>query len=370
MNQPDSIEIQPVSGPVNGSIRPPGSKSITNRALVCAALANGETTLNGVLESEDTQVMVDSLRKLTIEVTTQSVGLGEQFNSARLFGCSGSIPVKKADLFCANSGTTIRFLSALVALGHGEYRLDGVERMRQRPIGDLLAAVQQLGIDAVSENNTNCPPVIVRAKGLSGGKVRVRGDVSSQFLSALLMAAPYAKQDIELEVDGELVSKPYVHMTLAVMKSFGVEATAAKDLSRIVVPAGQMYRGIRYNIEPDASAASYFWATAAITGGEVTVSGLTPEALQGDVHFVECLRKMGCKVRNNDYGITVYGERLRGIDIDMNAISDTAQTLSSPKGRRRSAASATIDTRRRTVSATSRASCESWVPPWMSSTTA
>ncbi len=318
-----AIEIKPVAGAVRGSIRPPGSKSITNRALVCAALANGESMLHGVLESEDTHVMIDSLQRLGIEVRK-----GEEADLEHVVGCGGKIPIKKADLFCANSGTTIRFLSALVALGEGEYRLDGVERMRQRPIGDLLAALQQLGIDAKSEAGTNCPPVIVRAKGISGGKVRIRGDVSSQFLSALLMAAPYARQTVELNVDGELVSKPYVHMTLAVMKSFGVDAEATEDCSRIVVPAQQTYHGREYHIEPDASAASYFWATAAITGGEVKVEGLSPQALQGDVKFVECLAQMGCTVQATNFGIIVRGKPLRGIDVDMNAISDTAQTLS------------------------------------------
>ncbi len=318
---PTSIAITPV-GPVHGSIRPPGSKSITNRALVCAALARGTSLLHGVLASEDTHVMVDSLQRLGIAVQPDS-----EPDSLQVVGCGGVIPAKQADLFCANSGTTIRFLAALVALGQGEYRLDGVERMRQRPIRDLLVALQQQGIDARSELDTDCPPVIVRAQGLAGGAVQIRGDVSSQFLSALLMVAPYARRGLEIKVDGELVSQPYVRMTLEVMRSFGAKVPEG-DLQQIKIDAGQVYQGTDFHIEPDASAASYFWATAAITGGEVTVNGLSPLALQGDVQFVDCLRQMGCEVTDTPAGIRVRGGTLRGIEVDMNSISDTAQTLS------------------------------------------
>lgn len=302
-------------------MRPPGSKSITNRALVCAALATGDSVLRGALDSEDTRVMIDSLGRMGI-----LVAVDDARETLRVNGCGGRIAATQADLFCANSGTTIRFLSAMVALFRGEFRLDGVERMRQRPIGDLLAALQQFGIDARSERDTGCPPVIVRAAGIPGGAATIRGDVSSQFLSGLLMAAPYAERDVELTVDGELVSQPYVLMTLRVMQSFGVDVSAA-NLGRFVIPGRRHYVGRDYDIEPDASAASYFWGAAAITGGEVTVEGLSADALQGDVKFVECLRQMGCDVTHSAQGITVRGRATRGIDIDMNAISDTAQTL-------------------------------------------
>lgn len=315
----DRIAIE-TCGPVRTTIRPPGSKSITNRALICAALAKGESVLRGALASEDTEVMIDSLRRIGIPVEVHSNG-----SKLRLKGFGANWPQKRAELFIGNSGTSVRFLTAMLAVGEGEYRLDGVPRMRQRPIGDLISALNSLGADVVAENEDQCPPVMVRAKGLNGGKTPIRGDVSSQFLSALLMAAPYAKSPIEIEVTGELVSKPYVEMTLAVMRSFGVDAKR-NDWSRLSIPTGK-YHGVEYSIEPDASAASYFWAAAAVTGGEVTVEGLARNALQGDVRFCEALAQMGCEVIEHADSMTVRGGDLRGIDIDMNDISDTVQTL-------------------------------------------
>lgn len=316
----DFIEITPAIGPVRGRIRPPGSKSITNRALVCAALAEGRSTLVGALESEDTQVMAHSLRKLQIAVDSDTAE-----NTLLVSGCGGQIPAKAAELYIANSGTSMRFLTAVAALGHGRFRLDGTPRMRERPIQDLLDALAQLGVNAESEAGNGCPPVVVRAAGLPGGKARVNGDISSQFLSGLLMAAPYAQQPVELIVDGELVSKPYVRLTLAVMKAFGVDVPLG-DLSHFTVQQGS-YKGQTYAIEPDATAASYFFAAAAISGGEVTVEGLSRNCLQGDVAFCDCLAQMGCDVQYGEKSITVAGRPLRGINVNMNAISDTVQTL-------------------------------------------
>jgi 3-phosphoshikimate 1-carboxyvinyltransferase len=321
LSAPESVTITPIGRPICGRIRPPGSKSITNRALVCAALAEGKSTLTGALDSEDTQVMIESLGRLGIRVEVQEAG-----RTLVIDGCGGKIPTKQADLFVGNSGTTIRFLTALCALGHGNYRLDGIPRMRERPIGDLLAALNQLGADARGESRDGFPPVVVRGRGLRGGTAKIRGSISSQFLSGLLLAAPCAAGDVELEVQGELVSQPYVRITLEVMRAFGLDVPAG-DYSRLCVPGGRAYRGSTYAIEPDASAASYFWAAAAITGGEVTAQGLTKVALQGDVQFVQCLRQMGCHVDYGPDGITVSGRAERGIDVDMNAISDTVQTL-------------------------------------------
>ncbi len=317
----ERITITPV-GRIHASIRPPGSKSITNRALVCAALADGCSVLTGALDSEDTQVMIDSLRRLGIAVEHDAARC-----ELRVTGCGGKIPNAKADLFVGNSGTTIRFLTALVALGHGTYRLDGVARMRERPIADLIDSLQQLGVSANSETNNGCPPVVVEASGLRGGPSTVRGDVSSQFLSGLLLASPAADSTVEICVSGELVSKPYIHITLAVMRSFGVNIKVASDLSRFNIPAPTKYQGRTFAIEPDASAASYFFAAAAITGGEVTVLGLSRDALQGDIRFCECLEQMGCDVRYESDQTTVVGRKLTGISVNMNAISDTAQTL-------------------------------------------
>ena len=320
----DSITIQPC-GPIHKSIRPPGSKSITNRALICAALADGESKLTGALDSDDTQVMIAGLNQLGIPVTTAN-------NNTELTiqGRDGKIPANSADLFIGNSGTTVRFLTAMTALGSGRYRLDGVPRMRERPIADLIDALNQLGGDVSSEDGNGCPPVLVNGTGLPGRQASIAGNISSQYLSGLLMAAPCAVDQIILDVEDELVSKPYVAMTIKVMESFGA-TVGNEDFSRFVIKNGQSYTGCEYDIEPDASAASYFWAAAAITGGKVIVEGLHRNALQGDVAFCDCLEKMGCDVEYGPDSITVTGPKdsgsLRGIDIDMNAISDTVQTL-------------------------------------------
>jgi 3-phosphoshikimate 1-carboxyvinyltransferase len=322
MTLPDVLEIEPLTGPLNANVRPPGSKSITNRALACAALADGESTLTGALDSDDTRVMIDGLRKLGIAVEVRDEG-----ETLLVAGCGGNVPAASADLFVGNSGTTIRFLTPLVALGHSTFRLDGVQRMRERPIGDLLDALVQLGVDARSEANNGRPPVVVRANGLAGGTTRVRGDVSSQFLSGLLMAAPCAAQPVELAIEGRLVSRPYIGMTLRVMDAFGVAVNNSDDRNLFKVPNPGAYVARTYEIEPDASAASYFWAAAAIAGGSVTVEGLGQSSIQGDVAFVNCLEAMGCEVTRSADAITVNGRPLQGIDVDMNAISDTAQTL-------------------------------------------
>ena len=316
----DAIEIQP-TGPLRARIRPPGSKSITNRALVCAALARGESLLSGALDSDDTRVMIEGLRQLGLAIDHD-----RQAGTVRVTGCDGRLPAAAADLALGNSGTSVRFLTAMVALGHGVFRLDGVPRMRQRPIQDLLDALRQLGADAVSETGSGCPPVVVRAAGLCGGRTEVAGDLSSQFLSALLLASPCAASEVEICTRGELVSKPYVAMTLAVMRAFGVKTP--DDDFPLRLPAPQSYRGCTYAIEPDASAASYFFAAAAIAGGSVAVEGLSRKSLQGDVAFCDCLSEMGCQVASGNNQITVKGGTLRGIEVDMNAISDTVQTLS------------------------------------------
>ncbi|MFC1758413.1 3-phosphoshikimate 1-carboxyvinyltransferase [Planctomycetota bacterium] len=318
----DQIEIHSC-GPVTGSIRPPGSKSITNRALVCSALADGKSRLTGTLDSDDTRVMLESLRRLGFELNVTNDG-----TQIDLLGGGGTIPNDHADLYIGNSGTTVRFLTAMAAIGQGTYRLSGVPRMHERPIQDLLDALQQLGVDATSESRSGCPPVIVNADGMPGGDVSMRGDVSSQYLSGLLMAAPCAATPVNLAIEGQLVSKPYVEMTRRVMESFGA-SVRGDERSAFTIPAIGSYQSCDYEVEPDASAASYFWATAAITGGDVTVEGLTRNALQGDVAFCDVLDQMGCSIEYTANSIRVIGGTLRGVDVDMNAISDTVQTLSS-----------------------------------------
>lgn len=316
----ETLPISPI-GPLCARLRPPGSKSITNRALVCAALAEGTSTLVGALDSEDTRVMADALGQLGVGIVRDAAA-----QTLTVRGTSGVIGPPSAELFVANSGTTIRFLAALVSLGRGEFRLDGTPRMRERPIGDLIEALRQLGVDARCESANDCPPVVIRAAGLAGGPATISGGISSQFLSGLLMAAPYARQPVTLTVTGTLVSQPYVRMTLAVMRDFGIDVPH-HELRRFEVSSQVRYRGCRYAIEPDASAASYFFGAVAITGGEITIDGLSRASLQGDVAFVDVLERMGCRVSHGPDNITVGGGKLHGVSVDMNAISDTVQTL-------------------------------------------
>jgi 3-phosphoshikimate 1-carboxyvinyltransferase len=327
MAYPSKLAITPITRPVNAVPRIPGSKSITNRALLLAALAGRGRgcKLWRVLRSEDTEVMIAALRSLGFQVELQAEWPGV----TALVGSSGQgeiIPADGADLFVANSGTSMRFLTALVSLGHGRFRLDGVPRMRERPIEDLLAALRQLGVRACSEQHNGCPPVVIEADGLNGGRVRIKGEISSQFLSGLLMAAPLARGDITIEVEGPLVSQPYVTMTVAMMRQFGARVNVEGE-RHFHVPGRQEYRRDRFWIEPDASAASYFFGAAAITGGTAFVMDLTSRSLQGDFRFVDLLEQMGCQVVRNQAATEVRGGPLRGIDVDMNDISDTVMTL-------------------------------------------
>ena len=315
----DTIEIKPVSRSVVGRITPPGSKSITNRALIIAALAQGKSQLSGALESDDTRVMLNSLDHLGIDCSSDEQGM------LSISGCAGKIPAREAELWLENSGTSIRFLTAFCSLGSGQFDLNGNTRMRQRPIVDLVNALRELQVDVSCVEDTDCPPLRINSAGLPGGTVHVAGGLSSQYLSALLMVAPYARESMEIIVDGELVSKPYIELTMRVMQSFGVEVQTQNLQSFQIDP--QVYSPLKYAIEPDASAASYFFAAAAITGGTVTIDHLHRDALQGDIKFVDALEQMGCQVQWDENSVTVTGGELRGIDIDMNAISDTAQTL-------------------------------------------
>lgn len=317
-----SIEIQPFAGEVDFEFKPPGSKSITNRALVCAALADGESELIGVLNSDDTRVMIDCLNSLGVKVEHT----GE--SQLRVIGSGGRM-CPEASMFVDNSGTTIRFLTAVLGMHGGQYRLRGSDRMHERPIGPLVDSLNAIGANVVAESAGGCPPVVITGDPVRGGAVEISGSVSSQYLSGLMMASPLAAERLELSVKGELVSQPYVSMTLEVMKSFGVNAKLELKQSPIKFVADQetKYRGCQYEIEPDASAASYFWAMAAICGGTAKVQGLSRDALQGDVAFVDCLRSMGCEVESTRDSIIVRGRARNGIDVQMDDISDTVQTL-------------------------------------------
>ena len=316
------IEIQPIRKPLDVTIEVPGSKSYTNRALLVAALARGASTLTGALFSDDTHYMCNALQNLGVEIDAD-----EKRAMFDVSGNGGDIPVSSAELYIGNSGTTSRSLTAYVSLGHGRFVIDGDEPMRHgRPISDLLDALTQIGVSARSQYDNGHLPVIVEASGLEGGRTRLDVSKSSQFLTALLLIAPCAKNDVEIEVVGDR-EMPYIDITLAVMEAFGVQVVS-DGYKYFRIEGGQRYQPRIYNVEPDASNASYFFAAAALTGGRVTVQHLHLDSMQGDVQFVRILEQMGCQVAVSDIGITVTGpHQLKGVDVDMRAISDTALTL-------------------------------------------
>ncbi len=315
-----SLQLTPIAHPLSASLRVPGSKSLTNRALLIAALANGTTRLTNALFSDDSRYLATALQTLGFDVQ-----LDETNREMTITGLSGNIPAKQAELFIGNAGTAARFLSAFLTLGNGEYILDGEPRMRERPIGDLVDALTQLGTKL--ETMKGYPPVKISASGLPGGKTRIAGNISSQFLSALLMAAPYARSPIEVELVTDLNSKPYVDMTIAIMKDFGVEIERQGYSHFTITPAS--YLPItHYQIESDASAASYFFAAPVICGGTVQVENISRTSKQGDIAFLDVLKQMGCEVMEAKTFIEVTGtSSLQGVDVDMLDIPDTAQTL-------------------------------------------
>jgi len=315
------LMIEPLARPPDCTVRIPGSKSITNRALLIAALAEGESVLDGVLFSDDTRYMAAAWQRLGIDV--QADHAAERFT---VTGRGGQVPARGADLDVGNAGTAMRFLIPALALGHGRFRIDGTPRMRQRPIQDLLDALTALGVHAYSAHHDGCPPVLLDADGLRGGRTQVAAEQSSQFLSGLLLAAPAAGDAIEIEVRGTPIAQPYIDMTIAVMRAFGVTVDRNDYRSFTVRP--QRYRAQRYAVEPDASSAHYFLAAAALCGGRVRVPGLSDASLQGDVHFIDLLEQMGASVqRGPDFLEVRGGDSLDGLDADLNAISDTAPTL-------------------------------------------
>ena len=316
------IEIQPITKKIDTTVTVPGSKSYTNRALLIAALAGGCSRLTGALFSDDTHYMCEALRQL---------GIAVEANVERcmfeVVGNDGKSPVNNAELYIGNAGTAARSLVSYVALGSGEFVIDGDEPMRRsRPISDLLDALRQLGVDIRSKFDNDRLPVIVRANGLKGGKTRLDASKSSQFLTSLMLIAPYTERGIEIEIVGRLKT-PYIDITVSVMEAFG--ANVSHDNYQFFrIEGGQQYQPREYPIEPDASTASYFFAAAAITGGRVRVTNLNMDSAQGDVHFVDVLEQMGCQVDRYDDGIELMGpDRLKGVDLDMKAISDTSLTL-------------------------------------------
>lgn len=318
----NTVEIPYGNHPIHATVEVPGSKSITNRALLVAALAQGNSILENALFSEDSEYFAKCLEQLGIAIT-----LNPNLAKIQVAGRGGDIPAKQADLFVGLAGTAARFISALVALGNGEYRLDGVPRMRERPMSDLLKVLQMGGATVNFEGSPGFMPYTIYSQQFSGGHFRLQSNQTSQQLSALLMIAPYAKQDTIIEVDGTLVSQSYVKMTCRLMADFGVQVLQTSE-NQFQIKAGQHYQPRHYNVEPDASNASYFFAAAAVTGGRVRVNNLTKQSCQGDILWLNVLEQMGCQIHEGDNYTEVIGpKQLQGIDIDMNDMSDLVQTL-------------------------------------------
>lgn len=328
------MRITPIPHPLNATVRVPGSKSLTNRALLIASLANGKTKLTNALFSDDSKYFANALQSLGFDVQ-----LDEANSEMTVTGLGGKIPAARAELFIGNAGTAARFLSAFLTLGHGEFILDGDARMRERPMDDLIDSLTELGanikpiIQYVTRKTIHLPLNII-AGGLRGGKTKIAGDISSQFLSALLMVAPYAQTPIKIELTTELNSKPYVDMTIAIMQDFGVKVERRGfDFFRVPLTSyklqdTQTVTRNSYLVESDASAASYFFAAPAICGGTVKVENISRNSVQGDIRFLDILAQMGCSVTETDNCLLVTGHsELRGIDVDLRDIPDTAQTL-------------------------------------------
>lgn len=324
----EQLTIQPFSHPFEVTLAPPGSKSLTNRALVLAALSARTCRLSNILFADDTRHMLTNLQALGF-----GLQVDEPARTVIVEGQRGRIPATRAELFCGNSGTTIRFLTALCCLGRGVYTLDGIERMRQRPIGQLVDLLRNLGarIDYLGEEGY--PPLRITADGLPGGLLRFGAAASSQYLSAVLMAAPYTRHEVRIDLEPNQTSWPYVAMTMRLMTHFGnmVELERDRDTGeprRIVVPIDP-YEGEDYLIEPDASNATYFMAAAALhPGARVTIDGLGRRSVQGDVGFAEVLQRMGAGVVVEQDSITITGpEKLTGIKVNLRDMPDTAQTL-------------------------------------------
>ena len=312
------IEVRPLRW-CDAVVTIPGSKSYTHRALVVSALANGESVLVNALKSEDTEYTIKGLEKFGVNIFWKEDGLHVQ-------GKGGTFRSGNIEVFAGNSGTSTRFLTALASLRNGRTLLDGNERMRQRPMIDLLEGLEALGVKAYSKNGDGCPPVAVVSRGLSGGVVNIRGDRSSQFLSGLLMVAPHADRDMCLKVMGDLASRPYVDITFDVMSAFGVQVDR-REYHSFSVKAGQRYRSQTFRIEGDASNASYFFSAAAMTRGRVRVENISPTSIQGDAGFANVLERMGCQVLRGGDWIEVCGRDLQGMEIDMNAMPDLVPTL-------------------------------------------
>lgn len=320
----ESLTLQPISK-ISGEINLPGSKSVSNRALLLAALATGTTRLTNLLDSDDIRHMLNALTKLG--VTFQ---LSDDKTVCEVQGIGGAFDLytdTSLELFLGNAGTAMRPLAAALCLGKGEFVLTGEPRMKERPIGHLVDALQQAGASIEYLENENYPPIKITGTGLRAGTVTIDGSISSQFLTAFLMSAPLADGDITIKIEGELVSKPYIDITLDIMTKFGVNVIN-DNYQTFTIVSGQAYQSPgQYLVEGDASSASYFLAAAAIKGGEIKVTGIGKNSIQGDIQFADALEKMGAEIEwGEDYVLCRKGQ-LNAIDMDFNHIPDAAMTI-------------------------------------------
>jgi 3-phosphoshikimate 1-carboxyvinyltransferase len=311
-------EIKPI-GKKYAEVTVPGSKSYTHRMLIAAGLSNGPCRLKNSLESEDTGITLETMRKLGVKIEKDD-------NHIDIHGKMGSLGACQETLNLGNSGTSMRLLTAAVALGRGNYVLTGSQRMQQRPMQDLIDGLHQMGVKCSAVKNNGCPPIEMAAAQIQGGTVNLNCSLSSQFLSALLLIAPYAKNDTEIVVTRGPVSRPYIDITLDVMQKFGV-TVVREDYDRFNIAAGQTYQAGSYMVEPDCSQAGYFWAAAAITGATIRVKDIVADSRQGDIRFVDILAAMGCKISRDSKGISVTGGPLTAIEADMADMPDLVPTL-------------------------------------------
>ena len=318
----DTLTLKPIEK-INGEINLPGSKSLSNRALLLAALAKGTTTITNLLESDDTRHMLNALKELGVTYT-----LSADKTECKVIGNAGALHnPKEKELFLGNAGTAMRPLCAALCLGKGTYVLTGEPRMKERPIGHLVDALRQAGASIKYLDNEGYPSLRVKSNGLHGGNVEIDGSISSQFLTAILLASPMAQNDMTISIKGELVSRPYIDITLDIMKKFGVEVLN-DNYKEFHIKSGQSYTAVeRYMVEGDASSASYFLAAAAIKGGTVKVTGIGKNSIQGDVAFVDVLEKMGARVEWGEDYVSVTKDTLVAIDMDFNHIPDAAMTI-------------------------------------------
>lgn len=312
------IEIKPVQN-FQATVSIPGSKSYTNRALLIAGLTDGECRLEKPLVSDDTKYMIRALRAFGVPVQ-------EEKEAFIVSGKGGKLSVPNEDIFIGNAGTAMRFLTTLSVLAPGKTRLDGDERMRERPLADLLDCLTQMGVQAISANGNGCPPIEIAGGEVPGGDISLAGDKSSQYLTSILLSAPYFKNDTCINIQGDLTSKSYADITLDIMKTFGVHVEN-ESYQRFTVKAGDRYKAQTYRVESDWSSATYFLAAAAVTGGEVTLKDINSDSVQGDAQFTSVLEQMGCCVEKKSHSLHLKGNPLRGITINMNNMPDAVQTL-------------------------------------------